>query len=165
MAETLGSLIDKLTIKAIREFHITKSLAGEKALTPKKEMQRKLAILKRQKISLQEEIEIFIIRAGQGLVCLRDEKLKLYNRPEQMGKIGNVTTLSQGIDALCRKNLELWALEDEARRTDKPLSYVGQVKRKIDLTNQQRNDLIDHLDELLEQAVKKPRRAKPARSI
>ena len=73
MAETLGSLIDKLTIKAIREFHITKSLAGEKALTPKNEIQRKLAILKRQKISLQEEIEIFIIRAGQGLVCLRDE--------------------------------------------------------------------------------------------
>ena len=66
-----------------------------------------------------------------------------------MNKIGKIDFLAQGIEALIKKNFELWQLEDEARREDVSLSYIGKVKKKIDTANQQRNDLMDKIDELL----------------
>lgn len=48
---------------------------------------------------------------------------------------------------LCRKNYLLWHEEDKARRTDVDDGVIASVKRKIDLLNQQRNDLIERLDE------------------
>ncbi len=155
MAETLGSLMDKLAIKSIREFYIKKMLQAKKAKLSKRQLKDKLRILKKQKQVLFEEIEGFIILAGQRDITLKDEKLKLYNKPHLIGKIGRVTTLSGAIDGLAKKNLELWHLEDEARREDVPLSYIGRIKRKIDITNQQRNDLIDKIDELFARKLKK----------
>jgi len=157
MAETLGSLVDKLTIKSIREFHLEEILKLKKPKFPKKQVKHKLAMLKKQKSLFFKEIDQFVSLAFQGKIHLREEKLKLYNRPQDMGKIGKISTIPQAIDTLARKNLELWHLEDEARRNDVPLSYIGKIKKKIDLANQQRNDLIDKLDELLETKVKKRR--------
>jgi len=48
---------------------------------------------------------------------------------------------------LCRKNYLLWHEEDKARRTDVDDGVIASVKRKIDVLNQQRNDLIERLDE------------------
>ncbi|MBN2119857.1 MAG: DUF4254 domain-containing protein [Candidatus Omnitrophica bacterium] len=103
---------------------------------------------------LLEEIESFILLAIQGKATLRDQKLKLYNKPSLVGRIGEVTTLARAIDNLTRKNMQLWRLEDEARK-DAPLSEIGKVKRKIDFANQQRNDLIDKVDELLQGKIRK----------
>ncbi|MBN2483559.1 MAG: DUF4254 domain-containing protein [Candidatus Omnitrophica bacterium] len=149
MAETLGSLVDKLTIKSIREFHIKKMLKNKNNKFSKKELRQKLAVLRKQKKTLLKEVEIFIGHALSGKIVLQDEKIKLYNDPRDIGKIGKVTTLASAIDGLCRKNMEIWDLEDEARRRDKPLAYIGGVKRKIDLANQKRNDFIDKVDDLL----------------
>ena len=35
------------------------------------------------------------------------------------------------------------------------LDYIGGIKRKIDVANQQRNDYIDKIDELLAKRIKK----------
>lgn len=153
MAETLGSMIDKLSIKAIREFYIKKMMRSKKSL-PKDQLKAKLEILKKQKKYLLAEIEQFIVTAHQRKGVIRDEKLKLYNKPSVMNKIGKIDSLAQGIDALTKKNLELWQLEDEARRDDVELSYIGKVKKLIDVANQQRNDLMDKIDELLEKKLK-----------
>jgi hypothetical protein len=46
-------------------------------------------------------------------------------------------------------NVNLWELEDEARRRDTPDTYVAETKRAIDAWNQQRNDLIERIDQTL----------------
>ncbi len=48
---------------------------------------------------------------------------------------------------LARCNYLLWHEEDKARRTDVNDSVIAAVKRTIDKLNQQRNDLIEKLDE------------------
>lgn len=50
---------------------------------------------------------------------------------------------------LAYRNYQLWHEEDKARRTDVPDSAIAQVKRNIDRFNQQRNDLIEKLDEAI----------------
>jgi hypothetical protein len=158
MAETLGSLIDKLTIKAIREFYISKMLQSKSASFSKPQLKKKLVILKTQKELLFKEIEDFIAMALKGGIAIRDEKLKLYNKPDIIGRIGNLDSISKAIDGLSKKNIQLWQLEDQARREDVPLSYIGGIKRNIDIANQERNDLIDKIDELLQQKLKPSKR-------
>ena len=150
MAETLGSLIDKLSIKNIREYHLKEALKKKK----NDSLKNKLKILLKQKRCLLEEIDEFIREGIKGKRILRDEKLKLYNPPEFVGKIGKIDSLAKAISSLTMKNLELWHLEDEARRQDVSLVYIGRIKRKIDRANQQRNDLIDKVDELFAKMVK-----------
>jgi hypothetical protein len=151
--ETLGSLVDKLTIKDIREFHLTQMLGAKDGKFPQSELKKKLATLKAQKKELAQEIDGFVALAVRGKITLKDEKLKLYNARADMGRIPQTKSLGTAIVGLAAKNTELWHLEDEARRKDVGLDYIGSVKRKIDLTNQQRNDFIDKIDELFDKMI------------
>jgi hypothetical protein len=153
MAETLGSLIDKLTIKEIREFHLRQMHeTGDKKFS-RKSLEKMLKTLGSQKQDLSKELDEFISRASKGKFLLKDEKLKLYNAPEDMGRIPETKSLGEAISGLAHKNLELWHLEDEARRSDVGLDYIGQIKHKIDFANQQRNDFIDKIDDLFEKKI------------
>jgi len=158
MAETLGSLMDKLTIKDLREFHLSEMLAAKKKKFTGSEIRLKLTALKKQKKLLLNEIDNFVREAISRPVQLRDEKLKLYNPREQIGRIPNLTSLAEVVSCLARKNSELWHLEDEARRTDVSLAFIGSIKKKIDRANQERNDYIDKIDELFERLVRAKRR-------
>ena len=155
MAETLGSLIDKLAIKDLREFHIRKMLQEKDKRFSCKELQEQLKIVREQKGDLLAEIDLFISLAIRGKVKLREQKLKLYNKRAIIGKIGKLSGVAEGIAKLTEKNAELWALEDEARREDVDASFIGRIKRKIDVANQNRNDLMDAIDLLLEKAIKR----------
>jgi hypothetical protein len=48
-----------------------------------------------------------------------------------------------------RANYELWHIEDEARAPGATDKEIAEVKRRIDRTNQRRNDLAEELDERL----------------
>lgn len=48
-----------------------------------------------------------------------------------------------------RANFELWHIEDEARRPEAADGLIADVKRRIDRTNQRRNDLAEELDRML----------------
>jgi hypothetical protein len=153
MAETLGSLIDKLTIKDIREYHIQQMLKLDKKKFSKIQLKEKLVILEKQKTEIIQEINSFIVASFSGKLSLRDEKLKVYNDLKDIGRITLSKSMGQAISGLANKNLELWHLEDEARRKDVSLAYIGKIKKMIDPANQQRNDYIDRIDQLLEEEV------------
>lgn len=48
-----------------------------------------------------------------------------------------------------KANFELWHIEDDARRPDATDGEMAEVKRRIDQTNQRRNDLAEALDRML----------------
>ena len=48
-----------------------------------------------------------------------------------------------------RANFELWHIEDEARAPGATDAELADVKRRIDSTNQRRNDLAEELDRIL----------------
>lgn len=146
MAETLGSLVDKLTIKNIRLNNLRKE--GRKS-------KKKINIVQSQRRDLIGEMNQFLAQALKEKVKLRDEKVKLYRQPKAEEKISR--TLGALVDRLCQRNIQLWYLEDEARRSDVNDTYIGRIKRKIDIANLSRNDLIDRIDELLERKVKRSR--------
>jgi len=144
LAETLGSLVDKLAIKNIRLSNLRKE---------KKKSRKKIDIVQTQRRDLIEEMNEFLAQAFKGKVRLKDEKVKLYRQARVEGKI--YRTLGALVDRLSQTNIQLWHLEDEARRSDVDDAYIGRIKRKIDVVNQSRNDLIDRIDELLERKIKK----------
>lgn len=45
-----------------------------------------------------------------------------------------------------RANFDLWHIEDEARTPGASDAAIAGVKRRVDVTNQQRNDLVEELD-------------------
>ena len=61
-----------------------------------------------------------------------------------------------------RANFDLWHIEDEARTPGATDAEVAEVKRRIDKTNQLRNDLIEELDSALLSWLKSRRLPKAA---
>ena len=137
MAETLGSLVDKLSIKNLRIWHLDEALENEKIPASKREelkVKRDLADRQRQDL--------------RGEVRIRDEKIKLYTNTNVSSSDG-IKELGEAVSELAFRNIKIWHLEDEARRTELPDASIVQTKRKIDTTNQERNDLMDKVDEIL----------------
>jgi hypothetical protein len=149
MAETLGSLVDKLSIKEIRHWHLDHARKSTRA-------KQILRVLKKQICDLEKEINWFLLEAANGRVRLRDEKLKMYSPYDRKKYLSS--SAGDLMRALCTKNLELWHLEDEVRRPGIDDHKIAILKHRIDVANQQRNDLIDEIDRQLEKALKRKKK-------
>ena len=154
MAETLGSLIDKLSIKNLRYWHLDEDSQARDSSDPQKqELMDKMDLVNRQRKELLEEIDVFLNSALAGEVRIRDEKVKLYKNLN-VTSAENVNHLGEAVSKLAMSNIKLWHLEDEVRREDLPDTDIVKTKRKIDTNNQERNNFMDKVDEILENFVK-----------
>ncbi|MBT3515182.1 MAG: DUF4254 domain-containing protein [Nitrospina sp.] len=155
MAETLGSLIDKLSIKNLRYWHLDEDAQTKGSSDPEKEeLKVKLNLVDRQRKELVEEIDIFLDTAFAGKVRIRDEKIKLYKNLNVTSS-DDLNQLGETVSKLAMSNIKLWHLEDEVRREDLPDADIVRIKRTIDTNNQERNNFMDRVDEILEDFVKK----------
>jgi len=146
MAETLGSLVDKLSIKNLRIWHLEEALEKDSS---SEELKAKRDLADKQRQNLVEEINGFLVAALQGEVCIRDEKIKMYTNTN-VSSSDSVKKLGEAVSELAFRNIKLWHCEDEVRRTDLEDSEIVKIKRLIDTTNQERNDLMDKVDQILQ---------------
>ena len=62
-------------------------------------------------------------------------------------------TVGQLIDKLCVVNMRIWAAEDIKRNTDSTDADIAKATKITNVANQQRNDLIQEIDELVNDLV------------
>ena len=146
MAETLGSLVDKLSIKNLRIWHLEEVLEKD---SDSEELKAKRDLADKQRQNLVQEINGFLVAALQGEVCIRDEKIKMYTNTN-VSSSNSIKKLGEAVSELAFRNIKLWHCEDEVRRTDLEDSEIVKIKRRIDTTNQERNDLMDKVDQILQ---------------
>jgi hypothetical protein len=142
MAETLGSLCDKLTIIKLKQYH-TNDLP-------------RLDSLANQEKQICEEIDNYIHSAAIGEIP--PEKLvffsnKVYTQEgneifEITGDIGTV------ISELAKVNCDLWHEQEKVYEFDKVHpDEKNTVIKRLALLNLQRNHCIDEIDKIFQQTI------------
>jgi hypothetical protein len=101
--------------------------------------------------------------SADAIVALHDRQTGLWH--QQAGEpcaassshagasaVANAEAARDWLDLVARQhgaNFDLWHIEDEARAPGATDAQIASVKRRIDLTNQRRNDLAEELDRAL----------------
>ena len=142
MAETLGSLCDKLIIVKLKQFH-----TGD--------VQR-LGSLTHQETQLCEEIDTFIHNAAKGKIP--QERLvfssnKIYKK--KGNEITEITgTISTVFSELAKVNCDLWHEQEKVYEFEKVLpNEKDNVVKRLALLNLQRTQCIDKIDKSLQQMI------------
>lgn len=142
MADTLGSLCDKLTIVKLKQWH-----AEEK---------ERLLSLQNQEQQLQQEINTFVLDAMAGNIPsdrLVFASNKIYKRD------GNVVadvrgSLGEVFSRLAEVNCRLWHEQERVYDFDNvPLHQKDSVVKQLALLNLERNECIDEIDRLFRAAI------------
>lgn len=144
MAETLGSLCDKLTIVKLKQYH--------------SEDKDRLESLSLQENKLQAEINQFIESAKTGAIQLENLTFasnKVYKKEgnfvsEVEGNIGEV------FSELAKVNCELWHEQEKVYEFEKvDASEKDNVVKKLATLNLSRNKCIDKIDKTFQLIISK----------
>ncbi len=142
MAETLGSLCDKLTTVKLKRWH-----------TDDPDRLQSLAEQERQ---LHAEIDDFVSAAIAGQIPVEHLTFasnKVYKKdgnvvPELRGSLGE--TFAQLADTVCK----LWHVQEKVYEFEAiPMDQKDGVIKELAIVNLERNQCIDRLDEQFRQAV------------
>jgi len=143
MAETLGSLCDKLTIVKLKQWHSEDD---------------RLKSLAAQEKQLQEEINEFISAAIGGQIPtdrLTFAPNKVYKKegnyvPDVGGSIGEI------FSELAKVNCNLWHEQEKVYEFEKvAVTEKDQVVKQLAILNLQRNKCIDGIDKNFQALVEK----------
>ncbi|ABS56275.1 hypothetical protein Mboo_1759 [Methanoregula boonei 6A8] len=142
MAETLGSLCDKLTIVKLKQFHSEDSY--------------RLSSLATQEKQLCEEIDWFIRDAVTGEIP--SERLvfssnKVYKK--EGNEIAEISgSISEVFSELARVNCELWHEQEKVYDFEKVApDEKNVVVKQLAILNLQRNQCIDKIDKKFQQII------------
>jgi len=144
MAETLGSLCDKLTIVKLKQWHSTDK--------------SKLELLHDQCKKLSDEIDEYLFRVTSGQVSpekIKSPSYKVYkeaNNPtrEFFGTIGKIAS------ELATVNCALWHEQEKVYEFDKvPATEKDGVIKKLAILNLERNKCIESIDANLFEIIKR----------
>lgn len=142
MAETLGTLCDKLTTVKLKRWHTDDP--------------DRLASLAKQEQQLHAEIDEFVQAAIAGEIApdkLTFASNKVYKKdgnvvPELRGSFGE--TFAQLADTVCK----LWHVQEKVYEFEAiPMDQKDGVIKELAIVNLERNQCIDRLDEQFRQAV------------
>ena len=142
MAETLGSLCDKLTIVKLKQYH--------------SEDEQRLQSLSQQQVQLQAEIDQYIGDAFSGSIPL--ERLRFASN-KVFKKDGNAVadvsgSLGQVFSQLADVNCNLW--HEQEKVYDFIAVHVtekDEVVRQLAVLNLERNRCIDEIDRQLSEMI------------
>ncbi len=146
MAETLGSLCDKLTIVKLKQYHSEDAARLESLATQEKQ--------------LQDEINEYVQAAISGLIPIERMTFsanKVYKKEgnevaQVSGDIGAV--FAQLADVNCR----LWHEQEKVYEFEKvPTDEKNKVVKQLAILNLERNQCIDRIDKQFQQAIQKHR--------
>jgi hypothetical protein len=138
MAETLGTLSDKITIVKLKQFHTEDS--------------ERLISLENQELQLQNEIDDFLRNALSGNIPL--EKLT-FSANKVYKKEGNETkqiggSLGQIFSLLAETNCKLWHVQEKVYDFEIiPADEKDNVVKELAILNLERNQCIDEMDKTL----------------
>jgi hypothetical protein len=142
MAETLGSLCDKLTIVKLKQWH--------------SEDAEKLKSLAQQEQQLKDEIEEFVAAAASGQIPperLTFASNKIYKKegnlvPEVGGTIGELFA------RLAEVNCRLWHEQEKVYEFERiPVDQKDGVIKQLALLNLERTRCIDQLDKAFQTSI------------
>jgi hypothetical protein len=146
MAETLGTLVDKLTTVRLKLWH-----------TEDPERTRSLTSQERQ---LEDEINEFISGAISGEIPF--ERLT-FAANKVYKKEGNVLsdfggTVGEMVSQLAKVNCRLWHVQEKVYEFEQiPVDQKDDVIKQLAIVNLERNQCIDRLDEELRRSIEKLR--------
>lgn len=86
--------------------------------------------------------------SAQAVVELHDHLVRRWHQAAE-ADLEVADAWLKAVAAQHRANFDLWHIEDEARTPDATHATIADVKRRIDRTNQRRNDLAEELDRIL----------------
>jgi hypothetical protein len=142
MAETLGSLCDKLTIVKLKQWHA--------------EDRVRLQSLEGQEKQLCGEIDAFVTAAAAG--AIPSERLTFAANKVYKSEGNDVLAVTGAIGAvfaqLAGVNCELWHEQEKVYEFERvPAELKDAVVKKLALLNLQRNQCIDRIDRALKEAI------------
>lgn len=136
MAETLGTLIDRLTIVKLKQWHCEDSKKSES--------------LQFQEEQLQEEINNFVEESLSGQIPterLVFQSNKLYKKEQFNPEISITGNLGQVISNLAEVNCRLWHEQEKVYNFEKvPVDEKDNVINSIATLNLERNKCIEEID-------------------
>lgn len=143
MAETLGSLCDKLTIVKLKQFHTEDS--------------ERLQSLQAQQLQIEGEIDAFVNAAINGQIPV--EKLT-FKSNKVYKKEGNEVSAINGsfgtvFSKLAEVNCNLWHEQEKVYEFEKVApEQKDKVIKQLAILNLERNNCIDAIDANFQQLIK-----------